>query len=152
MRAPCRLCRGLHRHRSLTFWDYFADAPEIEVERPFVHTGVGYETQLVCIVHAEPVPQVIWYKDSTQLGVTEQHSQQVSARRGRRRRVASHRQLNASLFVCVCVYASEPTPPETAPAKQYTFDGSPFKRPGRCVEFGRRTLTRFMECFCIVYG
>lgn len=57
-----------------------ADAPEIEVERPFVHTGVGYETQLVCIVHAEPAPQVIWYKDSTQLGVTEQHSQQVSLR------------------------------------------------------------------------
>lgn len=53
------------------------DAPEIEVERPFVHTGVGHETQLVCIVHAEPAPHVIWYKGSTQLGVTEQHSQQV---------------------------------------------------------------------------
>lgn len=62
-------------------WEYSADAPEIEVERPFVHTGVGYETQLVCIVHAEPAPQVIWYKDSTQLGVTEQHSQQVSEER-----------------------------------------------------------------------
>lgn len=53
------------------------DAPEIEVEHPFVHTGIGHETQLICIVHAEPSPQVIWYKDTTQLGVTEQHSQQV---------------------------------------------------------------------------
>jgi hypothetical protein len=54
------------------------DAPEIEVERSFIHTGVGYEAQLICIVHAEPQPNVIWYKDTTQLGTTEQHSQQVS--------------------------------------------------------------------------
>ena len=56
---------------------FILDAPEIEVERPFVHTGVGYEAQLICIVHAEPLPQIVWYKDSTQLGTTEQHSQQV---------------------------------------------------------------------------
>lgn len=55
----------------------FTDAPEIELERPFVHTGVGFETQLICIVHAEPSPQIVWYKGSTQLGITEQHSQQV---------------------------------------------------------------------------
>lgn len=55
-----------------------ADAPEIEVERSLIHTGVGYEAQLICIVHAEPQPHVIWYKDTTQLGTTEQHSQQVS--------------------------------------------------------------------------
>lgn len=54
------------------------DTPEIEVERPFIHTGVGFEAQLICIVHAEPQPHVIWYKDTTQLGTTEQHSQQVS--------------------------------------------------------------------------
>lgn len=54
------------------------DAPEIEVERAFIHTGVGYEAQLICIVHAEPQPHVIWYKDTTQLGTTEQHSQQVN--------------------------------------------------------------------------
>lgn len=56
------------------------DAPEIEVEFPFVHTGVGYDTQLVCIVHAEPTPQVVWYKHNTQLGSTEQYSQQVWCR------------------------------------------------------------------------
>lgn len=47
------------------------------MERSFVHTGVGYEAQLICIVHAEPPPNVIWYKETTQLGTTEQHSQQV---------------------------------------------------------------------------
>ena len=53
-------------------------APEIEVERPFIHTGLGYEAQLSCLVHSEPPPNVIWYKDTTQLGTTEQHSQQVT--------------------------------------------------------------------------
>lgn len=53
------------------------DAPEVEVERSFIHTGVGYEAQLICIVHAEPVPNIIWYKDTTQLGTTEQHATQV---------------------------------------------------------------------------
>ena len=57
---------------------YSTVAPEIEVERPFIHTGLGYEAQLSCLVHAEPPPNVIWYKDSTQLGTTEQHSQQVT--------------------------------------------------------------------------
>lgn len=56
----------------------FIDAPEIEVERPFVHTGVGHEAQLICVVHAEPQAHVIWYKESTQIGTTEQLSQQVS--------------------------------------------------------------------------
>uniref|UniRef100_A0A8D8IEM5 Limbic system-associated membrane protein n=3 Tax=Culex pipiens TaxID=7175 RepID=A0A8D8IEM5_CULPI len=51
--------------------------PEIEVEQQIVHSGVGHEAQLVCIVHAEPAPNVIWYKETTQLGTTEQHSQQV---------------------------------------------------------------------------
>lgn len=55
----------------------FIDAPEIEVERPFVHTGVGYEAQLICVVHAEPQAHVIWYKETTQIGTTEQLSQQV---------------------------------------------------------------------------
>lgn len=47
------------------------------MEQQIVHSGVGHEAQLVCIVHAEPAPNVIWYKETTQLGTTEQHSQQV---------------------------------------------------------------------------
>lgn len=35
-----------------------ADGPEVETERATVHTGIGLEAQLVCIVHAEPPPQV----------------------------------------------------------------------------------------------
>jgi hypothetical protein len=34
------------------------DPPEIEVERSWVHSGEGYEAQLVCIVHGEPAPNV----------------------------------------------------------------------------------------------
>lgn len=34
------------------------DAPEIEVERNRVHTGIGSEAQLVCIVHAHPPAEV----------------------------------------------------------------------------------------------
>lgn len=55
-------------------------SPEIEVDRAFIHTGVGYEAQLTCLVHSEPPANVIWYKDTTQLGTTEQHSQQVFMR------------------------------------------------------------------------
>ncbi|KAK7872442.1 hypothetical protein R5R35_014242 [Gryllus longicercus] len=38
-------------------------APEIEVERSWVHSGEGYEAQLVCIVHGQPPPELMWYKD-----------------------------------------------------------------------------------------
>lgn len=37
---------------------YVSDPPEIEVERGWVHSGEGYEAQLVCIVHAEPPAEV----------------------------------------------------------------------------------------------
>jgi neuronal growth regulator 1 len=33
---------------------FVLDPPEIEVERSWVHSGEGYEAQLVCIVHADP--------------------------------------------------------------------------------------------------
>lgn len=37
---------------------YISDPPEIEVERSWIHSGEGYEAQLVCIVHGEPSPNV----------------------------------------------------------------------------------------------
>ncbi|CAH1135743.1 unnamed protein product [Ceutorhynchus assimilis] len=55
--------------------------PEVEVERTTVHTGIGLEAQLVCIVYAEPTAQVLWYKESTQLGITEQHATQTRGNR-----------------------------------------------------------------------
>ncbi|KAK4872349.1 hypothetical protein RN001_014378, partial [Aquatica leii] len=45
--------------------------PEISVERPVVHSGEGYEAQLVCIVHGESQPEVLWYRDTMQLDTTE---------------------------------------------------------------------------------
>lgn len=38
---------------------FISDPPEIDVERSWVHSGEGYEAQLVCIVHAEPQAEVI---------------------------------------------------------------------------------------------
>jgi len=35
-----------------------ADPPEISVEKSWIHSGEGYEAQLVCIVHADPQPTV----------------------------------------------------------------------------------------------
>lgn len=59
------------------FISLILDPPEIEIEKNVVHTGAGYEAQLTCVVHGEPTPHVVWYKETTQLGTTEQHSQQV---------------------------------------------------------------------------
>lgn len=37
---------------------FVSDPPEISVERPVVHSGEGFEAQLVCIVHGESQPEV----------------------------------------------------------------------------------------------
>ncbi|KAL1498227.1 hypothetical protein ABEB36_009060 [Hypothenemus hampei] len=55
--------------------------PEVEVEGATVHTGIGLEAQLVCIVYSEPAAQVLWFKDSTQLGITEQHATRAKGNR-----------------------------------------------------------------------
>lgn len=47
------------------FAHLFSDLPEIEVERSWVHSGEGYEAQLVCIVHAEPHADVSTIYDKT---------------------------------------------------------------------------------------
>lgn len=60
---------------------FFSDPPEVETERTSVHTGIGMEAQLVCLVHAEPAPHVTWYKDTTQLGTTEKHATQTRGNR-----------------------------------------------------------------------
>uniref|UniRef100_A0A1B6CBY1 Ig-like domain-containing protein n=2 Tax=Clastoptera arizonana TaxID=38151 RepID=A0A1B6CBY1_9HEMI len=45
--------------------------PEIEVERSWVHSGEGYEAQLVCIVYADPTADVHWYRDTLRLDATD---------------------------------------------------------------------------------
>ncbi|XP_039280250.1 limbic system-associated membrane protein [Nilaparvata lugens] len=55
--------------------------PEIEVERGWVHSGEGYEAQLVCIVHAEPQAEVLWYRDTLRLDTTERRIMEVRGSR-----------------------------------------------------------------------
>ncbi|XP_062558913.1 MAM domain-containing glycosylphosphatidylinositol anchor protein 1-like [Armigeres subalbatus] len=52
--------------------------PEIEIEQQTVHSGVGHEAQLTCIVHAEPMANVVWLKEMTEVDTsTKHHSQQA---------------------------------------------------------------------------
>ncbi|RZF35719.1 hypothetical protein LSTR_LSTR009587 [Laodelphax striatellus] len=55
--------------------------PEIEVEKSWVHSGEGYEAQLVCIVHAEPTAEVLWYRDTLRLDTTERRIMEVRGSR-----------------------------------------------------------------------
>ncbi|XP_065202964.1 lachesin-like isoform X2 [Planococcus citri] len=48
--------------------------PEIDVERNWIHSGEGFEAQLVCIVHGEPLPEVLWYQDSFLLDPTDRRT------------------------------------------------------------------------------
>lgn len=40
------------------FFSSFSDPPDISVEKSWIHSGEGFEAQLVCIVHADPSPTV----------------------------------------------------------------------------------------------
>lgn len=51
----------------------FIDPPEIAVERSIVYTGDDKEATLVCIVHGETQPEVLWYRDTMQIDQTERH-------------------------------------------------------------------------------
>ncbi|VVC24119.1 Hypothetical protein CINCED_3A013250 [Cinara cedri] len=45
--------------------------PEVKEEQSIVFTTEGAETEIVCIVHAEPKADVLWYRDTLQLDMTE---------------------------------------------------------------------------------
>jgi len=38
--------------------------PEIEVDKSWVHGGLGYEAVISCIVYGDPLPSVRWYRDT----------------------------------------------------------------------------------------
>lgn len=44
--------------------------PEIEVQQEWLPTGEGIEAEVSCNIHAEPVPEVKWYKDTMLLDPT----------------------------------------------------------------------------------
>ncbi|XP_073987756.1 opioid-binding protein/cell adhesion molecule homolog isoform X2 [Rhodnius prolixus] len=48
-------------------------APEIDVEKSWVHSGIGIEAHLVCIVHAHPAADVKWFRSTLRLEPTELH-------------------------------------------------------------------------------
>ncbi|CAG9807706.1 unnamed protein product [Chironomus riparius] len=48
--------------------------PELETERAWVHAGEGHEAQLVCIVHGEANPELMWYQDSFLLDPTDRRT------------------------------------------------------------------------------
>lgn len=56
-------------------------APEIQVEKSWIHSGENVEAELVCIVHAEPAAEVLWYRDTLQLDMTERR---IAENRGSR--------------------------------------------------------------------
>ncbi|XP_055699736.1 protein amalgam isoform X1 [Phlebotomus papatasi] len=45
--------------------------PDIAVEKSWVHSGEGFEAQLVCIVHADPQPTVSWFQNSFPIQPTD---------------------------------------------------------------------------------
>ncbi|XP_050526670.1 limbic system-associated membrane protein-like [Daktulosphaira vitifoliae] len=55
--------------------------PEVEEEQSVVFTVEGRETEIVCIVHAEPPAEVLWYRDTLQLDTTEWRIMEVRGNR-----------------------------------------------------------------------
>jgi hypothetical protein len=41
-----------------------SDAPEIDIDEELVASGKDYETELKCVVHAEPKARVYWLKNN----------------------------------------------------------------------------------------
>jgi hypothetical protein len=64
----------------------FTDPPEIEVERSWVHSGEGFEAQLVCIVHADPPAVVSTIGEGKFTNFDLQMSNQKSGKYGRTQR------------------------------------------------------------------
>ena len=48
-----------------------ADAPEIEVDKSWVHGGIGEEAVISCIVYGDPPPNVRWYRETMVLARNE---------------------------------------------------------------------------------
>ena len=58
---PINATTMLVKNLSLHIFRFITDEPEIDVEAEKVHSGVGKEAHLTCIVHGEPRPSVSDY-------------------------------------------------------------------------------------------
>jgi len=63
----CRAANGVGMEATAKIALQVLYEPEIEVESEKVHSGVGKEAHLTCIVHGEPRPTVRWFKENTEL-------------------------------------------------------------------------------------
>jgi len=52
--------------------------PEIEVEELFIHSQTGDQAELVCNVHAEPTPTVVWRKDGVDVTSETKNNVRIS--------------------------------------------------------------------------
>ena len=43
---------------------YFSDSPEVEIDKGWVHGGVGHEAVISCLVYGNPPPQVMILVDA----------------------------------------------------------------------------------------
>lgn len=77
----CRASNGVGKPVEASIQLHVLYPPEIEVERSWVHSGEGFEAQLVCIVHSEPPADVLWYRDTLRLDTTERRSMEVRGSR-----------------------------------------------------------------------
>ena len=46
------------------YYSSISDEPEIEVDKAWVHGGLGHESVISCIVYGEPTPGLKWYRDT----------------------------------------------------------------------------------------
>ncbi|XP_023337137.1 lachesin isoform X2 [Eurytemora carolleeae] len=58
-------------------------SPEIDVDKRWVHGGVGYEAVISCLVYGDPEPQVLWYRNTMLLDRNEKRLMEQYGQRHR---------------------------------------------------------------------
>lgn len=49
--------------------------PEVQVQQEWIHSGEGYQAEIVCLIQGEPKPQVEWFQGTTKLDVANSRGQ-----------------------------------------------------------------------------
>jgi len=77
-------------------------APEIIVEKMWVHAGLGTLTELVCHIDAVPTAQVTWYRESNDRITTSKHIIALSDANGAKHtlRFGSVRDVDFGVYTC----------------------------------------------------
>ena len=83
---------------------FSSDAPEIEVDKSWVHGGVGYESVISCIVHGDPEPNVLWYRETM---VLDRNNNRMMEQFGIRHRLVIARVIETDFGNYSCVAENE---------------------------------------------